>query len=67
MEHLVVVSHWYLGLEKGWKNKRQIEQGNGFLNSWIYTHNFLMSTRLYIYAVDLNKPTERVEKHINTK
>lgn len=30
-----------------------------------YTHNFLMSTRLYINAIDLKKPTKRVEKQIN--
>lgn len=30
-----------------------------------YTHNFLVSTRLYIYAIDLKRPTERTEKHIS--
>ncbi len=30
-----------------------------------YTHNFLVSTRLHIYAIDLKKTTERVKKHIS--
>lgn len=61
--HLRVDGRWDLMLNPGggWSSSGWVDTTINYK----HTHNFLVIARLYVYAVDLKKPTERAEKQIS--